>query len=1399
METNVEEGSHSVSLDLGSIAATIALASDALAAAADALAEAARAMSDASDTPGTFKLPEVLSGRGNQADGLEGSDNKDGLETNKFSKANQRGVADTEHKPEFERDNQIISSPKSWISISSDSDSEVEFIPLDEPQDQPIPVYESLQHEIDQDSPKPHDTLEQGANNTLNTLPSSPVDLASNEPEPAISRPILDAAFGDSQSLGNGMKSYPAIPSGRNYMYMDHESDAFAFIAYMTLQVHKIICLVPDSLMDTCLELVQSLTGANAYRVNSFKHFRTLSVTFGAITKPNSCNVLLVPPFFMNLLSSSHISPDCVLHWGPPSSTHRWVNQVLHFINPAVRVCVMLVERQYFDGAAHGVVPYSDAILATCHNPNSPFQLLRQMSLDFLTLSHSTSRRLQASGSQSSSHPLGSSSILAPATAHDRMASANALLVGQPLADGLPVMSDARLKEPKLTEVMKSHPTIPPGRNYIHLDGPSDALAFIAYMALQAQRIVCVVPSQRQDACAKLLKSLTYANIHIIDTPNQYQDLSTRLGKINAASFDILLTPCGEFTFNAKWVKQSSPDCVLHWSHPASGYFFTTRRIVKSLPRSARTCVLVVNESGFDGKAHEVEPYPRAILDRCFQSNSPLQLLRQFASQLVPPLPTIQASPNILVSKQPPQLRSLEPSNSSGKTVLFPGGHYYSVLDEVNDIDIISITAHIASNSKKIICHIPSDRDLIRFQTLMTRITTVNIIAPTILGDKRFEETLKSFKSKKSGIWLRSTSTQWNSFWSKSLVDCAIYWGIPSDLVNSQVIELWGSVLFMRNYYQVQLIAHAHHDTAPPTSTQPPIMIAANKTGEGNHASALLDLGDLAAAIALASEALAAAAEALAEAARAILEASGTFEASPATEDSDPKPTINVSEEVNPQNESEIDTGLAGVDPQGESQGILTPATTVPLDSLDSQSEVRVVLPGSRQREQPSVTRLPEDKSKNISSEETDIAQSEQNNRLDTLPPSPVLSTSKSENAVPPAWPPEAIVTGNPQAPSFSNFQTAMKTHPMILPGRNFIHFAQASDALAFIVYLALQANRTICIIPVELMDSYSKLLKSLSHANVYRTYTPEQVNRIVGSRLDFFAPTSYHIILTPSSEFIANAESFKRVAPDCIMHWGEPSDTRQYVNRVLAPLSPSTKTCVMLIRQSNFNGRAYGMTAYPTAVLNALLPAPTPSVLTAPSASSLRTTPLSSRPSSRLESLPAGHFYIVLDIANDMNLIPIIAYLSTKHEKVICHVPSDKFLPGYQRLINLISAVTVISPSPSVPGNQIKGMTNRLKLGRGVLLRPIATDWNSFFSKSVANAVLYCGVPMDLDAYLNECTRKVDHSYLVLSRSQYVDIEPQLTWDQRIQQHPDIRSPDSLSPGHLLHDLRQKLVPYLR
>ncbi|KEP46521.1 hypothetical protein V565_194670 [Rhizoctonia solani 123E] len=333
---------------------------------------------------------------------------------------------------------------------------------------------------------------------------------------------------------------------------------------------------------------------------------------------------------------------------------------------------------------------------------------------------------------------------------------------------------------------MSSHTVIPPGRNYIHLDNASDALAFVAYMALQAHRIVCVVPSQRQDACAKLLKSITHANIHLIDTPKQYDNLSTTLGTLNHTSYDILLTPCGDFTLNTRWVQQSKPDCILHWSQPANAYFFTTRRVVKSLARDARACVLVVGESAFDGKSHGVEPYPSSILNRCFQSDSPFQMLRQISSQLVPLVPTVQVASRTQVLKQPSKPRPFELTKSrirpSGTSASPPVEHHYIIVDQASDIDIISISACIALNSKKAICYIPDSRDLSRIHMLMNRIANVAVIAPTVLNGKPFKNTLKSFKSQKSGVWLRRISSEWSSFWAKSLVDCVIYWGVPSDL-----------------------------------------------------------------------------------------------------------------------------------------------------------------------------------------------------------------------------------------------------------------------------------------------------------------------------------------------------------------------------------------------------------------------------------------------------------------------------------------------------------------------------------------------------------------------------------------------------------------------------------------
>ncbi|CAE6486350.1 unnamed protein product [Rhizoctonia solani] len=263
MDIVAEDKSHSVPVDLRSIAASIALASDALAAAADALAEAARAISDASGTPANFNLPDMSRGIINQVNAPTKSDNKDGSETNnKSGQVNQYGPADHKPKSKFERNIPATSTPKPWISISSDSDNDVDFVPLDALPDQPVPEQERPKHETNRDLPKPHDTPEQGLNNTIDALPPSPGVSTANEPTAVINQFVKSGRSGDSQSsisrLLGAMKSYPAMPPGRNYMRLEHPSDAFAFIAYMTLQANRVICLIPDDLTITCSELVRA-------------------------------------------------------------------------------------------------------------------------------------------------------------------------------------------------------------------------------------------------------------------------------------------------------------------------------------------------------------------------------------------------------------------------------------------------------------------------------------------------------------------------------------------------------------------------------------------------------------------------------------------------------------------------------------------------------------------------------------------------------------------------------------------------------------------------------------------------------------------------------------------------------------------------------------------------------------------------------------------------------------------------------------------------------------------------------------------------------------------------------------------------------------------------------------
>ncbi|KAL5634360.1 hypothetical protein ACGC1H_002428 [Rhizoctonia solani] len=689
-----------------------------------------------------------------------------------------------------------LSPPSSVLSISSDSNREVELIPLGQTSNEFVTSHKVPQPDTSDNLPKPRDRSEQVQNHKLNTLSLAPAVLSPDEPRIATNQSVADGPPSGSQSnvsrFLDAMKSYPTVPSGRNYIHLEHPSDALAFVAYMALQARRIMCLIPYELLNTYTELLKSITDANVHCITTSHQYQSICATLGALPNPTLCHLVLIPTLMLNLISSTGIYPDCVLHWGQPSNAYNWTHQALKPLSPTVKVCVMVVGPYYFNGSEYGVAPYPNAVLATCHGLSSPFQLLRQISSQLLP----TPRAPAPIGPQGlkprlNLHP-SKPSIPGPITSSTtgRETYIDAFSANEPLGNTSKVASSTTAANESLLKDMKSCPTIPSGRNYIHLDQASDAVAYIAYMALQFNRVVCVVPTQHFGTCADLLKSLTNANIHRVVKPGQSGKASTTTSSPSPAPDGIFLTPCDNFLPAWGRLEESNPDCILHWSQPASVYSITTRRMVDSFPRIIRACVMVVGEISFDRTVHGVQPYPSPVLTKCFQPDSPLQILRQKASQLLP-APPIQSALGTQVPKRAITSFPSEPSNSrtthnpiyaTGTSVSLPIGHYYIVLDQANDIDILSITSYIAMKSKKVICHIPGDRDLTVYHKTMSQIANVNVIAPTVLKGKPFETTLKNFKSQNSGVWVRTISSEWNSFWSKSLVDCVIYWGIPLDL-----------------------------------------------------------------------------------------------------------------------------------------------------------------------------------------------------------------------------------------------------------------------------------------------------------------------------------------------------------------------------------------------------------------------------------------------------------------------------------------------------------------------------------------------------------------------------------------------------------------------------------------
>ncbi|KAH7325333.1 hypothetical protein B0J17DRAFT_772454 [Rhizoctonia solani] len=709
-----------------------------------------------------------------------------------------------------------IFTPSPVPSVASDSTGETESTPLhpilgDYDAGSHPPQCETKGERLD--AP---DSLEPERGNEANASPETSVAPSpTNEYEPISNAPTVKGVISGPQpyeyvleDVYTLMESYPTIPPGRNYIQLNHESDALAFIAYMALQSNRTICLLPYQLSVMCSELLKSLTRADIHRITTVREFQRISTAFRGISVADSYDILVASSGLLDFVSLHEIHLDCVLHWGQPPDANLFISRAVAYLPPTTKVCVM-VGQQYFNGLAYAVAPYPNLVLATCVNPHSPFQLLRKLSFQLL------SEYGQATGMQSrnsiSNLPLDERGVtgLYSVKLHDALeaernnkndvspqslvisTSNDSELAPRPFKDDSLGASDPRSHASKPLENVESHPPIPPGRNYIHLDEPPAVLAFIAYMALRVERIICAVPDDCLELYSELFTSLTHATIHLLGV---LEDGLAAADNIDPASCHIFFAPYNLSNLDA-FVPILSPDCVLYFSPPASAFYYVVHT---PLSPSVRSCVIVTEANDYNVESYGFDPYPDTVIDACFHEDSPFQLLFQVASQLLHEThdedEPAHASGSHLYFPHANPLYDPD-SNDFGDpeecTGPLPTGHYYIVLDKANNLDMISLIAHIVMNTSKAICYIPKDKSLSQYQRLINLMTGINAIVPSETKNKKYKivkkrqikSATKRLRSNEDGVLLRGIEKNWYSFLSSSLADSLIYCGVPSNMV----------------------------------------------------------------------------------------------------------------------------------------------------------------------------------------------------------------------------------------------------------------------------------------------------------------------------------------------------------------------------------------------------------------------------------------------------------------------------------------------------------------------------------------------------------------------------------------------------------------------------------------
>ncbi|CAE6411030.1 unnamed protein product [Rhizoctonia solani] len=316
------------------------------------------------------------------------------------------------------------------------------------------------------------------------------------------------------------------------------------------------------------------------------------------------------------------------------------------------------------------------------------------------------------------------------------------------------------------------------GRYWIRFHQESDAVSFMAYMALQSTKTVCIISNQKplMSAYAKALERITkFPVFHPTDLNClQLTDPLVQSFITYTSPAILLLSPDRPLELN---IMDLQMDCAVYWGIPWSAEYYRSRVLARS-PLNILSClILTTSELGLDPKSYGTIEYPVEFLKSI---SEPFKNMRNTAGSILAGLKLGRAMSTDISAVS--RTSGIHDTHLHGRNLKsMPAGHYYVTLDSMHDLDIIPLIAYIALNSKKVMCYLPGDKQIEFYQKQLDALATVNAIVAPGKGKARVQLGIDQLRSSRYGILLRHTGGDLGQSFTKDLADCLIYFGLPSN------------------------------------------------------------------------------------------------------------------------------------------------------------------------------------------------------------------------------------------------------------------------------------------------------------------------------------------------------------------------------------------------------------------------------------------------------------------------------------------------------------------------------------------------------------------------------------------------------------------------------------------